>query len=135
MVHINWNPSRKDIRKFGVVFLIGFGFIGGVLAWRGLTQTAAWIGGIAGTIGALAVIAPSVAKPFYTVWMGLAFVMGTIVSSVVLTIIFFGILTPSGFLMRLAGRDPLRLKKTSFKSGTYWIDHPPLTKESYERLF
>ena len=51
--------------------------------------------------------------PLNKLWMRFGILLGKIVSPIVLGVIFFGIFTPIAFLMRLRGRDQLRLK---FKS-------------------
>lgn len=55
--------------------------------------------------------APQVFKPLARLWFGLSHVMGNVVSRVVLTIIFFVIVTPIGLLRRWAGKDAMQLKK------------------------
>ena len=51
--------------------------------------------------------------------MSLGFVIGIIVSPLVLGFLFFGIFTPLAIFMRVFGRDELRLKKT--RNRSYWI--------------
>jgi hypothetical protein len=66
--------------------------------------------------------------------MGIAFVMGNIMSRVILVIVFYGMFTPMGLLSRLVGRDKLRLKKRG--CNTYWLDAPSGTVvEKAERQF
>ena len=68
--------------------------------------------------------------------MGLAFVMGTCVSTLILLLIFFLIITPVGLVMKMMGRDALRLKKSRFPGDTYWVPYDePRDKSYYERLF
>ena len=64
-----------------------------------------------------------------------AFPVGFVVSHLVLAILFFGVLTPAGLLMRLLGRDPLERK---FDEGrkSYWVDLPePKEPRDYFRQF
>ncbi|MBI1388214.1 MAG: hypothetical protein GC154_07175 [bacterium] len=53
---------------------------------------------------------PPIFKPFAFLWFGLSFVLGTVVSKIVLGIIFFIVVTPVGFLRSVTGGDPMRLK-------------------------
>ena len=48
--------------------------------------------------------------PLNKLWMRFGLLLGMIVSPIVLGIIFFGLFTPIAFVMRLSGRDELRLK-------------------------
>ena len=54
---------------------------------------------------------PAVYKPVGKLWFGLSHVLGTVMSKVVLSILFFILVTPMGLARRLAGSDALQLKK------------------------
>jgi hypothetical protein len=58
---------------------------------------------------------PRLYRPIAVVWLGLSHLLGTIVSKMLLTLVFFCIVTPIGMARRLLGNDSLQLKK--FKSG------------------
>jgi hypothetical protein len=134
LVRIDWRPGPKKLREFGAAILIGFAIIGGILYWRD-AQTAAyvcWI--VAAAIGPIGLTGARIALPFYWVWMGFAFVMGNIMTRVVLAVVYYGVITPIGIAQRLAGRDRLQLHART--AETYWHDLPeaPPT-EHYERQF
>jgi hypothetical protein len=59
---------------------------------------------------------PQVFRPVAVLWLGLAHVLGTIMSRIVLTIVFFFVVTPVALVRKLSGRDALRL--AAFKAGT-----------------
>jgi hypothetical protein len=59
---------------------------------------------------------PQVFKPLAVLWFGLSHIMGNVVSKVVLTILFFVIVTPIGLIRRWAGKDSLQLRQ--WKKGT-----------------
>ena len=61
-------------------------------------------------------VVPQVFRPLAVLWFGLSHVMGTIVSKMILTIIFFGVVTPIGLWRRMVGADSLKLK--AFKAGS-----------------
>jgi hypothetical protein len=63
----------------------------------------------------LTMAVPKVFKPLAGLWFGLSHVMGQIVSKIVLTLIFFLVVTPVGLIRRLIGADSLQLKK--WKTG------------------
>jgi Saxitoxin biosynthesis operon protein SxtJ len=54
---------------------------------------------------------PRAFKPLAGLWFGLSHVLGTVMSKVILTLVFFIIVTPIGLLRRLMGKDSLQLKK------------------------
>ena len=64
--------------------------------------------------------------PLNKMWLRFGLLLGLIVSPIVLGVIFFGMFTPITVLMRMSGRDELRLKKRV--TLTYWV-----TEESGER--
>ena len=59
-------------------------------------------------------------KPFNKIWFKFGMILGNIVSPIVMSLVFFLVVTPTGFLMRLFGKDLLKLKKN--KNNTYWIE-------------
>lgn len=59
---------------------------------------------------------PKAFRPLAGLWFGLSHVMGQVVSKVVLTLIFFLVVTPIGLIRRWIGADSLQLKK--WKNGT-----------------
>ncbi len=52
-------------------------------------------------------------------WMKIGLLLGMVVSPLVMGLIFFGIFTPTGVLMRISGRDELRLRSSNKTS--YWL--------------
>jgi hypothetical protein len=58
---------------------------------------------------------PRAFKPLAGLWFGLSHLLGTVMSKVVLTLVFFVVVTPIGLLRRLLGKDSLQLKR--FKKG------------------
>ena len=131
---INWNPTPKDMRQFGWTLLIGFGVIGALVFWKVSAGAALWVWGTATTIAILALTVPNLARPFYLVWMGLAWVMGSVMSRVILTIIFYLVITPAALVFKMLRRDALRVKKT--QQTSYWNNHDEISDpKSYEHLF
>ncbi|MBA3632057.1 MAG: hypothetical protein H0W58_04480 [Acidobacteria bacterium] len=141
LVKLNWKPSPKELRQFGAIFGSGFLLIGLVKylwIWNWLFERNEKLGlififiGIVG--GAIGLTGTKLALPLYWVWIGIAFVLGNIMSRVVITLIYYGIITPMSFVARLLGRDKLQLKKRAVQS--YWQDISlPHEPEKYERQF
>lgn len=63
----------------------------------------------------LNMIVPRIFQPVAVVWMGLSRLLGAVVPKVLLSILYFGVLTPVGVLRRLMGKDSLKLR--GFKAG------------------
>ena len=58
--------------------------------------------------------------PLNKIWMRFGFLLGSIINPIVLGIIFFVLFTPYGIVMRIFGRDELRLKKVINKKS-HWV--------------
>jgi len=54
---------------------------------------------------------PKVYRPLGVLWFGLAHVLGTVMSKVILTVLFFVLVTPIGLLRKAAGADSMQIKK------------------------
>ena len=115
--------ERSSDRSFGVVFAIVFLIIAGwpMLhgeAWR------RWALAVAAVFGVIALLKPALLAGLSRQWMKLGIFLGKVVSPIALGVLFYGIITPIGALMRLAGQDPLRLKFDR-AADTYWIRREP----------
>lgn len=64
----------------------------------------------------LNMIAPQAYRPVAVVWLGLAHLLGAVMSRVILTVVYLVIVTPIGLVRRMMGIDSLRLKQFG-KSG------------------
>ena len=67
----------------------------------------------------LGLLNSKILTPFNKLWMRLGALLGIIVSPIVMGFIFFFVVTPTGILMRIFGKDLLNLKKNN--QNTYWI--------------
>jgi hypothetical protein len=76
---------------------------------------------------------PNYLKPLTVLWIKFGVLLGYVVAPIVMAIIFFGVMTPIGIILKLFGKDLLKLKKTK-NTKSFWIK---VTKEvgSMERQF
>ena len=83
----------------------------------------------------LALFKSSFLLPLNRIWMFVGFFLGLLVSPIVMGFIFFLIFTPLGLIMRIFGRDELKLKLNS--APTYWKSREPkiITSESFKNQF
>ena len=61
----------------------------------------------------------SILYPLNKIWMKFGYLLGAIIAPIVMALVFFGVVTPTGILMKIIGKDLLNLKKKDKK--TYWI--------------
>jgi hypothetical protein len=110
-------------RNFGLVFSAFFALLMALGLWR---ETGRWPIGLALACIALvfALAAPRLLTPFNWAWTKVGLLLHRIVSPIFLTLLFYGCIAPVGFLMRLSGKDPLRLKYEP-AADSYWIERTP----------
>jgi Saxitoxin biosynthesis operon protein SxtJ len=110
-------------RSFGVVFAVVFALIGTV-PWLFGGIVRLWALAVGAGFLAVAFVAPTLLAPFNRLWLRFGLFLHKIVSPLVLGVMFFLVITPMGVLMRLFGKDPLRLKLDR-ASESYWIPRQP----------
>ena len=119
------DTGREALRRFGLV--VGGVFVGiaAVVAWRhgALTPWALGLGGPGAALVVLGLAAPTLLRPVYRVWMGLAVVLGFVMTRVLLTAVFALLVVPIGLALQLAGKDLLR-RKLDRAAGSYWLPKP-----------
>jgi hypothetical protein len=120
-------PAPRELRAFSLAVGSVFALIGALLAWRGRTS----IGGIAAGLGALLVLAGAVAPgrlgPVHRAWIALALAISKVTTPLLMGIVYFGVLTPTGLVMRLFGRRVLVRPRSA---ATYWVDRPAGARRS-----
>ena len=106
-------------RKFGFFFTVVFLVASGYFYMKTNTIGLYTFGGLAIISLLITIIKAELLLPLNKLWMSLGHLIGMFVSPIVLGLIFFGIFTPIGFIMRIFGRDELQLKFQEKRS--YWI--------------
>jgi hypothetical protein len=137
MLEINWKPSQRELRQFAGIWFPAFFALVGYWVFRktGSLPVAGTIWGVGALASAVAFVVPAVAQRLWVIWMCAAFPIGWTVSHVLMGAIFYLVVTPIGFLLRLAGRDSMG-RKFDPDVTTYWVPHrPPEKTESYFRQF
>ncbi len=137
LVEIDWNPNRKELRKFSTVALIASGLIALLLCViKGLAVQ--W-GAIIFAVGIIVFLSSFVClKITRIIYLGLILVtlpIGYVVSFILLAAFYFLLLTPLGLFFRLIGRDPL-CRKFDPNAKSYWsIRKPPKNLSRYFQQF
>ena len=105
-------------RKFGFFFAGAFTLVGGYFLKESSIAAVCIFLVLAMTFFLVTVIKAELLLPLNKLWMHFGLLLGKIVSPIVLGVIFFGLFTPIALVMRIAGRDELRLKVK--KSSSFW---------------
>ena len=122
-------------RKFGWFFVAIFTVVATYLFLKDEFSLAILVILVAIVLATVTVFCSQLLTPFNRLWFGLGLLLGTIVSPIVLGIIFFALITPVSLVTRLFGRDVLLKKKSSVTS--YWIDRDPIgpAPDSFKKQF
>ena len=84
----------------------------------------------------LVMTVPAVFGWWARVWFGFSHLLGTVVSRVLLTVVFYAMAVPVGILRRLGGADPMRLKLWKQGSGSVFVDrNHTMTGRDIERPY
>jgi hypothetical protein len=110
-------------RTFGLVMAAALAAVSLVNGWHH-GRLWPWTLVAAALFGLAAWLRPSSLHPLNRAWMMLGLLMHRIVNPVVMGLLFYGTILPTGLVMRLRGRDLLRLKRDP-NAETYWIARAP----------
>lgn len=122
MLEINKNPSAKELVWFGLLLVIFAGGVGSWLFWGGSPFAGKLVWGIGGGLAAVFFAVPPLRKPIYLGWLYAAYPIGYVVSHVIMGVIFYGVVTPVGLLVRTFGKDPLD-RAIDKNAKSYWVPH------------
>jgi uncharacterized membrane protein len=129
------NKSKEELRKFG---LLTGGLIAGLfgLAFPFLFSRhyPVWPWVIGGALLAWALVLPASLASVYKYWMRFAHILGWVNTRIILGIIFFLLITPFGFVMRLFTRDPMA-RKFDAKATSYRVPSVTARRETIRRPF
>jgi hypothetical protein len=126
-------PKASSERGFGLTFAAVFAI---VAAWPLLGGAAPrfWALGVAAAFLTTAFLAPRRLAPLNRLWTRLGLLLSRIMNPLVLGLLFYGVVTPAGLVMRALGKDPLRRR---FEPGaaSYWIERRPPGPSPMARQF
>ena len=130
----NIKTSNQDIRSFGITIGIILFLISGLLFYYNKESYQIFMI-IASVLMLFGIILPVILKPLYLVWMIFAVILGWIMTRVILTFLFYIVITPIALITRILGEDFLSLKHIS--SSTYWNsrDSSNELNQDYEKQF
>ncbi|MGE4218629.1 MAG: SxtJ family membrane protein [Alphaproteobacteria bacterium] len=110
-------------RGFGIVFAVVFTIVG-LWPLTGDRDPRWWSVALAAAFLLAALLRPGVLAPLNRLWTRFGLLLHKIVNPLVMGLMFFVVITPMGIVMRMAGKDPMRLRRDGAAS-TYWIAREP----------
>ena len=124
-------PSSRDLTILALLFLLLGTAVGGYqLFWKGAASGWYWI--IAGVVLCLFRLITPLFRGVYSLWLAFSVILGYFVSRIILTIIFFLVITPMGLIFRVIGKDPME-RKLDRKAISYWSQKEQEANPSIER--
>lgn len=112
--------TTANLRGFSYVISAALIAVGLYRWWSTGNLEPGWLIG-SGLFLAIGILAPGILKPLYLVWMGFAVIMGNIMTVIILGILYYLVVTPTGLLMRLRSKDALNRNREP-QTASYWID-------------
>jgi hypothetical protein len=102
-------PDRATLRNFGLVTGTLTAVLFGALApWLRARPYPLWPWIVAAILGLWALAWPTTLTPVYRVWMKVGHYLGWLNTSILLSVVFYALIAPMGFIMRLVRQDPMR---------------------------
>jgi hypothetical protein len=135
MSAIPLNPTRKDLRSFGLttgaIVAVLFGML---FPWLLERRTPWWPWILAAILVLWALAAPATLRLVYRGWMAFGLVMSRITTPIILGVLFFGAVLPTGALRRLLGYDSMA-RKFDKRLDSYRVASRQISKQSLKRPF
>ena len=128
--------NYKDIKigsnkSFGIVFFVVFLLIGLWPILKG-NEIRIWSIAISLIFLILGILNSKILTPFNKVWFRFGIFLGNFISPIIMGIVFFLVVTPTGLIMKLFRKDLINLRKNN--SSTYWIEKKDI-KSSMKNQF
>ena len=117
------NIKISSNRSFGVVFFLFF-LILSIFPLFKDEDIKIWAVIVAIIFLILGLLNSSILYPLNKIWFKFGILLGSVVSPIVMGIIFYAVVTPTSIIMRMLGKDLLNLKKNNKRS--YWIEKSPI---------
>jgi hypothetical protein len=129
MQSIHENFSREETatpgsdRSFGLVMAAVFSAVALINGWH-VGRVWPWAAGLALLFLTSALLYPAVLKPLNRAWLKFGLLLHKVVNPIVMALVFYGTVLPTGLMMRALGKDLLRLKVQP-DGDSYWIVRRP----------
>jgi hypothetical protein len=129
LVSVNWNPNRKELNGFRWISVIATTLIAVMLyALKGVDlRWCAAVVGFGAFVWLSGLVSLRLTRYVYVVLVAVTLPIGFVVSLVLMSVFYFGLITPVGLVFRLIGRDVL-CRKFDSKAPSYWVPHEQAKK-------
>jgi hypothetical protein len=125
------STDLPEIRKFGIFVTLFFGALLGIALWRQKPILSALFGGLF-LCGLCFSFFPSFLRPVYGRWLRISHAIGRLNTLVLLTLMYYLVITPFGLIKRVLGGKPLPTSPDR-RAHSYWVSRPEAA-QSKERF-
>lgn len=128
--------TENELKKFGILIGSIFLLVALFSFWNNWFEENIVVGfSIIGTIFIISgYFIPKRLKKIYLVWMSIAILIGSIISRLILFILFFIVLTPISLIARIFGKT-FFVKHKDQELKSYWLQRDGNKKINYERMY
>ena len=117
-------------RRFALTVGVAFLALGGLLAWRGKLLIAGGSVSIGLVLIVAGIVIPARLGPVHRAWMTLAQLLSKVTTPVIMGVLYFVVVTPSGLLLRTFSRNPIKRRRDT---SSFWVlrktGHSDLTRQ------
>lgn len=122
------SAGRRFAWSVGGALLI----IAGAAWWRGSAASARGLGALGAVLLVAGAVVPGRLSGVYRMWMAAGGALSKLTTPIVLSVVYFCVVTPMGLLLRLSGRRPLRHR---LRDNSYWSRVPSGGRSRLENQF
>lgn len=129
------STDTTQIRKFGIIALILFGCLCALGFWNN-KPIITYFFGFLSILGLAFILFPSQLSPIYDGWLKVAHILGRINTTLILTLAYYLVITPTGLLKTMFSGKPLPVKPNK-ELATYWVTRgePAQPKERFMKRY
>ncbi len=129
------STDTKQIRKFGLIALIFFGCLCALGIWLE-KPLPTYLFGTLSALGLGFILFPYQLRPVFVAWLKIAHFLGRVVTTLILALAYYLVITPTAFIKRIFGGTPLPIKPDKNVSS-YWVTRTKViqSKEQFLKRF
>ena len=129
------STDTNQIRTFGLIALIFFGCLCALGIWLE-KPIPTYLFGILSALGLGFILFTHQLRPVFVIWLKIAHFLGRVVTTLILTLAYYFVITPAAFIKRIFGGTPLPTKPDKNVSS-YWVTRKEAVqpKEQYFKRF
>lgn len=128
MIEIHWHPTPKELRRWACMTAAALAVMGACfrfIDW-GVFATMSGMSSVLWSFAVFALVTAGtgtrIGMPAYWLWMGFVWAIGTLLGTLALGVVFFGVVTPLALCARITGRDRLALRP--HRGASMWRELP-----------